>query len=95
MANLRKIAVVIDTQVELILSEQEVLALGALCGYGIDTFLRVFYKELGESYLKPHEAGLRSLFAAVDSCRGLAVEANECREFMRKATAERILRSKK
>ncbi|QCG94287.1 hypothetical protein E6C67_08345 [Azospirillum sp. TSA2s] len=49
------------------LSEDEAAALDALAGYGTDAFLKVFYKEMGEAYLRPHEAGLRSLFASVRS----------------------------
>jgi hypothetical protein len=49
----------------LVLSESEMRALDALAGYGDDAFLKAFYKDLGTHYLKPHEAGLRSLFAAI------------------------------
>lgn len=47
------------------LDESQLRALDALAGYGTDEFLKVFYKEMGESYLKPHEKGLRSLFATI------------------------------
>ncbi|MCX5478486.1 hypothetical protein OSH08_05690 [Kaistia geumhonensis] len=40
-------------------------ALDALVGYGVDAFLKVFYEKLGEAYMRPHEAGLRSLFKAI------------------------------
>lgn len=43
------------------LTGEEAGALDALFGYDLNSFLKVFYKELGEAYLKPHEAGLRSL----------------------------------
>lgn len=46
-------------------TEIELRALDALCGYGIDPFLKVFYEKMGEGYMKPHEAGLRSIFAEI------------------------------
>lgn len=57
--------VVLD--VSLRLSEAEARALMALTEYGDKAFLQVFYEELGESCLKPHEAGLVSLFRSIRS----------------------------
>ena len=47
------------------LNEAEMGALDALAGYGIDSFLKVFYDRLGKAYLQPYEAGLRSLFEKI------------------------------
>lgn len=47
------------------LSEEEARALEAIVGYGPDKFVEWFYKNLGKHYLKPHENGMRSLFATV------------------------------
>jgi hypothetical protein len=47
------------------LTEAELRALEALAGYGDDGFLKVFYEHLGKAYLKPHKAGLKSLFAVI------------------------------
>lgn len=47
------------------LTEQELSALDAISGYGTDEFLKVFYDRMGEAYLRPHEAGLRTLFATI------------------------------
>lgn len=47
------------------LTEAEMRALEALAGYGDDAFLQVFYKLLGETYMRPHAAGLKSLFAVI------------------------------
>lgn len=58
---------IIDLEVSVVLSDAEIGALDALAGYGTDAFLKVFYEHMGQSYLKPHEAGLRSLF---DTVRG-------------------------
>lgn len=55
----------IDLSVVFELSEAEVGALDALAGYGTDAFLKVFYEKLGQAYMTPYEAGLRSLFESV------------------------------
>lgn len=47
------------------INEDEMGALDALIGYGIDPFLAVFYEKLGKAYMEPHEAGLRSLFKTI------------------------------
>jgi hypothetical protein len=51
------------------LSEGDLMALDALVGYGTDSFLECFYKNLGSSYLKPHEQNLRDLFAKIEHMR--------------------------
>ncbi|MES2973339.1 MAG: hypothetical protein V4757_07005 [Pseudomonadota bacterium] len=55
----------VEAFVTIRISEAEAGALDALTGYGIDAFIRVFYKQMGETYMKPFEPGLRSLFKAV------------------------------
>jgi len=57
----------VQASVTIRLSEGEAAALVAIGYYGVDSFLRVFYKELGQTYLQPHEASVRSLFEAVRS----------------------------
>lgn len=52
---------------KLILSEEEAKALNAICVYGPDAFLKVFYEHLGKTYLANHEDGLISLFESVQS----------------------------
>lgn len=47
------------------LNEEEAKALNALTLYGTDSFLNMFYKQLGKHYLKPYENGLRSLFDGI------------------------------
>lgn len=90
MAEIRKIGVTIETSVELIINESELKALDALFCYGIDNFLKIFYSQMGRSYLEPHEKGIRSLAATVSSCAGLAGEAKECREFLRQTAEKRV-----
>jgi len=55
----------VTLELSLSISEKEARALDALAGYGIDSFLEVFYKQLGSVYLKQHEDGLRSLFGVI------------------------------
>lgn len=47
------------------LSEEEAGALDALVGYGFEPFKEVFYDKLGTAYMKPFEAGLKSLFESI------------------------------
>lgn len=47
------------------MTEQEARALNAITVYGIKSFLEVFYKSLGKSYLEKHEEGCKKLFATV------------------------------
>ena len=59
----------LSAEAVIVLDEEEMAALEALASYGDEAFLRVFYANLGESYLKPHEAGLKRFLA---SCRSFA-----------------------
>ena len=54
-------------EVTMTLTEIEARALKELTGYGLKEFLRVFYSQLGRSYLEPYEAGVRSLFDSIPS----------------------------
>jgi hypothetical protein len=40
----------------------------------------VFYEKLGEHYLKPHEAGLKTLFEKIEDIRPAISEMNEVRQ---------------
>jgi len=64
MANMKPM-VDIELKVKTTLTEAECRALDALVGYGVDAFLKVFYENMGKSYMQPHEAGLRALFETV------------------------------
>lgn len=65
MADVRASATV-EGRVTLHLTEVEAAALEAITGYGVEAFLKVFYPKLGEVYLRPHEAGVKSLFATIN-----------------------------
>ncbi len=66
------------------LTEAEAGALDALVGYGVEPFLKAFYKEMGEAYLKPYEKGLRSLFQSIregdGSVSGILEKARDARQ---------------
>lgn len=51
-------------------NEAELRALDALAGYGDDAFIKMFYKDLGTTYMKPHEAGLREFLTSIRSIAG-------------------------
>ena len=55
----------VGVDISLKLTEPEMRALEALAGYGSDSFLKVFYQQMGRAYIGPHEAGLRSLFETI------------------------------
>lgn len=56
---------VIEVGATIKLTEAELRALEALAGYGDDAFLNIFFKHMGEAYLRPHTAGIKSLFAVI------------------------------
>lgn len=56
---------VVAITVKMVISESEARALDALVGYGDDAFIKAFYENLGTSYMKPHEEGLRSFLVSV------------------------------
>lgn len=91
MAEVKRIAVVIDTVATISLNGDELSALDALAGYGVDEFIELFYKHMGEHYLKPHENGLRSFLNSVHSCKGMTSAADECREFLALSESDRRL----
>lgn len=47
------------------IDEEEARALEAMAGYGEETFIKAFYTNLGEAYMKRHEAGLRRFLASI------------------------------
>lgn len=52
----------------------------------MEGFLEVFYEHMWRAYLKPHEAGLRALFANIkDVCPPAIAKTHEARKTLRKA----------
>lgn len=43
------------------LNEIEIRALDGIFGYDVEAFLKAFYEKMGAAYVKPFEAGVRSL----------------------------------
>jgi hypothetical protein len=85
----------IEATATITFGESELRALDAMTGYGIDSFLKVFYDKLGKGYMTPHEKGLRNLFLTIANPVGQALgQVDECRkilraEAVRKADAKR------
>lgn len=67
----------VEFTVNLKLNEAEAKALDAIIGYGIQPFLMVFYPQMGEAYLKPHEKGAVSLF---DHRQEISIALNKINE---------------
>lgn len=55
----------IEIEVTLKLTLQEARALNQITKYGVKSFLEGYYKQLGKSYLEPHEKGVISLFGTI------------------------------
>lgn len=84
----------VETRATIELSEVEMRALEAMIGYGVQPFLDVFYQHLGKHYLKPHEAGIRSLFKTIGSdIPDVLRRADAARQAF--ALDEPVIRSKK
>lgn len=72
-----------EFSIKFILTKGEAQALGALAGYNIEDFLKVFYEKLGKAYLQPHEKDLRNLFKEIN--------ANLSKEIYRIEEAEKAI----
>lgn len=84
----------VETRATIELSEVEMRALEALIGYGVQPFLDVFYQHMGKHYLRPHEAGIRSLFITIGSdIPDVLRRADAARQAF--ALDEPVIRSKK
>ena len=57
----------IELTVTLTLTEIEARALKEMTGYGVDAFLKGYYKQLGKHYMQPHEEGVRLLFKSINT----------------------------
>ena len=70
----------VEASATMLFGEEELAALDALVGYGVDPFLKVFYEKMGKAYLEPHEAGLRTLFASIrETVPGILNRARDAR----------------
>lgn len=58
---------VVKVDAKFTVSEGELRALEALAGYGDDAFIEMFYKNLGKTYLQPHEKHLREFLKSIRS----------------------------
>lgn len=85
MAKFTRTRTVVEATAVLELSEDELAAIDALTGYGIESFLKVFYEKLGKAYMEPHEAGLRSFFEGVRGAGTIVKHAEAARRTLREA----------
>lgn len=60
-----KVRIGLHVRVTLELDESEVRALDGIFGYSVESFLKVFYEKMGQHYVQPYEAGVRSLHARI------------------------------
>ena len=58
---------IVKVDAKFTVSEGELRALEALAGYGDDAFIEMFYKNLGKTYLQPHEKHLREFLKSIRS----------------------------
>ena len=59
--------ITMDVKIHLTLTLEEAKALSNITVYGHKPFTDWFYRNLGKTYLKPHENGLISLFNTIKS----------------------------
>lgn len=63
----------LDVRVRFEINYDEACALDALAGYGEDAFVKAFYENLGEAYMRSHEQGLREFLRTISSVVGPAM----------------------
>ena len=80
-----KSKITLDLKIHLELSLEEAKALESITGYGVDEFLKGYYKQLGKSYLQPHEKGVRSLFKRIKE--SLPGEIHKAEEIIKKVNS--------
>lgn len=69
-------------------TEAELRALDALVGYGFDPFILAFYEKMGKHYMRPHEAGMRSVFESIrEAVPGILRRTDDARRVF---TGERV-----
>lgn len=57
----------LEFKITLQLTLPEAMALNEMVKYGTDAFLAGYYKQLGKSYMQPHEPAVRTLFNTIKS----------------------------
>lgn len=55
-----------EFSITLTLTLEEARAVNAMTKYGASSFLEGYYKQLGRSYLHPHEKGVHTLFETIN-----------------------------
>ncbi len=80
MSNKFNMEATITPEMTIRITEGEARALYALTTYGFESFIAVFYKNLGETYMKPHEKSLKSLFDNIRGESGISVFLKRCED---------------
>lgn len=61
---------VVTVSAKFTVTEGELRALDALACYGDDAFIKMFYKEMGQVYMKPFEKDLREFLNSIRTIAG-------------------------
>lgn len=68
---------------EITLTEDELRALDGIFGYSADAFLKAFYEKMGAAYVRPFEAGVRSLHKTIrEQTAPQIAKVNEARRLL-------------
>lgn len=89
MAKLQHYIPKVAVEAVLTVNLDELRALDALVGYGVDELIKHFYKHMGEAYLKPYEHGLRSFLQAAAGASTGIHQANEAQKALDKFYIEK------
>lgn len=74
----------LESKIVLELTEVEAAALDGIFGYSVEAFLKAFYEKMGTTYVKPYEAGVRSLHETMRQLRPKLAEIEDCRRKINK-----------
>lgn len=79
----------LDIKVVFTINEEEARALDALAGYGDDEFIKMFYDNLGKSYMKPYENGMREFLKTIrEELRGHLSQLDQARILLKQKKDE-------
>lgn len=90
MAKVTSQEIKVEATITVTLNEIEMRAFDALTGYGFEPFVKVFKKQLGESYLRGNEKGLESLWALRGQIATQLKRLDEVRRDIREAAEKKL-----
>lgn len=72
---------VVNVTATFTVTEGELRALEAMTGYGVDPFMQVFYKHMGEAYMRPYDKDMREFLKSIREIAGpILSRADEARK---------------